>query len=266
MSSDGSQEMVKQFFPNVNLISLERRVGIGEALNIGISKAYGGYIVIDLNNDDIVSENWLNELMIVIQTSENIGIVGGKRYLGNTNKIDSAGGKHTLGLTLAIGHGKRNEKGKYNHIYEVDYMPVFLIKKEVLNKIGLLDTEYFIYGEDVDLCLRAKIAGYKILYVPKAEFRHMRSATVGESSPRRLYYIFRSRLRLMVKFLPLYKLLVFLPIHIFIFSTLYYIYYAMFLDKDRRNCLEYFKALTYAFVYFFLNLKRHFEARARNYL
>ena len=260
-SSDGSQEMIRARFPEVRLISLSSRVGIGEALNIGVLKSRGEYVVVDLNNDDVVSEDWLSELVGVIERSENIGIVAGKRYLGDTDKLDSAGGRYAFGLTMAIGHARNGEDRRYENCYEVDYVPVLLLRKKLFEELGLLDTEYYIYGEDTDFCLRAKLAGYRILYVPGARYRHARSSTIGEASPRRLYYLFRSRFRLMIKFVPVYKLVFFLLAHTFIFSIAYSIYYAAYINKEKRNCLEYFAAVKRALADTFFNLKWLIMAR-----
>lgn len=222
-SSDGSAEMVEENFPLVNLIRTER-IGIGEAANIEISKARGEYIVFDLNNDDVVSKDWLTKLVEVLESSPQIGIVCGKRYLGNSNSIlDSAGGRIVLGVTLAIGHGK--EDSKYNTPNEVDYVAVPMVKRKVFEEVGLVDEEYFIYGEDVDFCLRAKKAGYKIMYVPDAVFWHRRSATIGDKTPRRLYYLSRSRIRIVRKFYPIYKRIPILFLHLTVIPLFYVIFY-----------------------------------------
>jgi len=250
--------MVKSCFPQFKLIELDRRVGIGEALNIGLMHARGEYLVLDLNSDDLVSENWLKELVEVMRRSQKIGVVGGKRYLGDSDKIDSAGGRYSLGITFAIGRGSKDDAKRHSHICEVDYVPVLLTRRSVIERIGLLDTHYSIYGEDADFCLRAKAAGYKVLYVPKATLRHQRSTTVGEGTPNRLYFLVRSRLRLMTKLLPYHNLLPILIVHILFFSPFYFLYYA---KKGRAKPLQYLRSIRDAFKDFFSNFRDHMSAR-----
>jgi GT2 family glycosyltransferase len=266
-SSDGSPDMIRKEFPSFKLIDLKKTVGIGEALNIGIAVAKGEYIILDLNNDDIVSPEWLDELIKVVSIKNDIGVVGGKRLLSDTGKIDSAGGKYVLGLTFAIGHGRNESDERYNHFYEVDYVPVLLVKKEVIEKIGLLDINYFIYGEDVDFCLRAKLAKYKVVYSPRAVFKHKRSSTIGEFSPKKLYYLFKSRFRIMFKILPYYKIILFVIIHTFLIPFLYLVYYTYHWSKEMKfnvknfSLIEFPRSIISAIIESYLDLKSHIRAR-----
>jgi len=236
-STDGSPAMVGKNFPYVKLVK-RKNIGIGEALNIGIREAKGEIIVFDLNNDDVVSNDWLTHLVDVLISSEDVGIVCGKRYFGNSSKLDSAGGLWILGLTVARGHGK-NDSEKYNVETDVDYVAVPAVKKEVFDKIGMLEERYFIYGEDVDFCLRAKKAGYRIVYVPEAVFWHKRSATVGFRSPKALCYGNRSRIRMIRKHSPNYRKVPLLLLHLTLIPFFYILYYT-FLAKG--NFIDYLKA------------------------
>jgi GT2 family glycosyltransferase len=232
-STDGSAQLVSEEFPEVKLIKTEE-MGIGEANNIGIKAAKGDLIVFDLNNDDIVDENWLTYLVKSIETSPNIGVVCGKRYLKGQDKIlDSAGARiHFLtGTVPAIGRG-RTDSAKYDVMKEVDYVPVPMVKREVFDKIGLCDPEYYLYYEEPDFCLRAKKAGYTVLYVPSAVFWHRRSATIGKGSPRKHYYERRNRMRFIIKMFPFPALIIPLVFHSVFMSVLYSIYY--FIRSDFR--------------------------------
>ena len=222
-SIDGAPEMVKKEFPRVKLIR-KGKIGIGEAINIGISASRGDVLVFDLNNDDIVSEDWLDPLVETLLSSPTIGIVCGKRYLADTNSIlDSAGSVILFGITIGRGHGKM-DSAKYNRIQEVDYVPVVATRRDVIERVGLLDEDFYIYGEDVDFCLRAKKLGYKTVYVPSSVFFHKRSATIGERSPRGLYWTAKSRILLIIKHHPLHKKVPLLLLH----STLVPLFYILF--------------------------------------
>lgn len=202
-SQDGSPEMVEREFPNVKLLR-KGKIGIGEAINCGIMVAKGNLIVFDLNNDDVVDENWLGSLVEVIMSSPDIGIVCGKRFSYGKNRIlDSAGGKINFftGDTPVIGQN-RVDSMEYDVQREVDYFGVILTKREVLENVGLCDPGYYIYHEDTDFCLRVKRAGYKVIYVPSAIFWHKGSSTVGKFSYSGYYYLSRSQIRFILKNFP----------------------------------------------------------------
>jgi len=250
-SSDGAPEIVERDFPSVNLIRA-RKIGIGEALNIGISQSKGSIVVFDLNNDDVVSPNWLDPLIDALMNSPEVGIVGGKRYLSNTKILDSAGSRIILGITLGRGHG-RLDSGRYDERREVDYVSVIATKTEVIQKIGLLDESYYIYGEDPDFCLRARKAGYKVVYVPEAVFWHKHSATIGEQTPLRLYYLARSRIRLIRKHYPLFWKIPLLALHLSVIPAFYIVFYTY---RCRGRFFEFVKAQLDAFKWNWNQLKQ----------
>ena len=170
-SSDNSIAIIERDFPEVHLIK-KGRIGIGEALNYGISVAHGEFIVFDLNNDDVVDKNWLARLVKVLVDSPDIGVVCGKRFkYGSNNILDSAGGSVSFlsGNGSIIGHNKLDST-MFNVQKEVGYAPVIATKREILEKVGLCDPSYYIYFEDSDFCLRVKRSGYKIVFCPRLFF------------------------------------------------------------------------------------------------
>ena len=199
-STDNSIAIIERDFPEVRLIK-KGKIGIGEAINYGISLAQGEFIVFDLNNDDIVDKKWLTHLVKVLANSPDTGVVCGKRFkYGSNNILDSAGGRISCltGYTPAIGEYELDST-MYNVQKEVDWVPVISTRRAILEKVGLCDSSYYIYYEDVDFCLRAKIAGYKIVYVPTAIFWHKGSSTVGLHNYRSYYYLTRNRIRIILK-------------------------------------------------------------------
>jgi GT2 family glycosyltransferase len=204
-SSDDSIMIIERDFPKVRLIK-KGKIGIGEALNCGISVARGEFIVFDLNNDDVVDKKWLTQLVKVLANSPDIGAVVGKRFkYGSNNILDSAGGciSFLTGDAPPIGH-KMLDSAVYNVQKEVGYAPVVATKKEILKKVGLLDPAYYIYYEDSDFGLRVTRSGYKIVFVPSAVFWHKGSSTVGQNSPIGSYYYHRNRLRFILKNYPVH--------------------------------------------------------------
>ena len=212
-STDKSVAIIERIFPKVRLIK-KGKIGIGEAINYGIAAAKGEVIIFDLNNDDIVDKDWLSNLVKVLASSPDIGVVCGKRFkYGSSKLLDSAGGRidFLTGLTPNYGQDKL-DSAIFNVQREVDYVPVIATTKAVLKKVGLCDPGYYIYYEDSDFCLRVKRSGYKNVYLPSAVFWHRGSATVGTNSYFANYYLYRNQIRFVLKNYPLH----------FVVSSLFY--------------------------------------------
>jgi len=218
-STDGSPVMVRRFFPKVELIE-KGRIGIGEAINIGIKRAKGEVIIFDFNTDETASTDWLRRLVNVLSSSADTGIVGGARLVyGSDGIIDDGGAKiHFFGHQSKTGHGKRFDEYQ-KHLKEVDYLGCIAVKRELIDKIGFLDETYFFYGEDADFCVRAKKKGYKIVQVPQAVTYHKVSATIGKVSPRQIYFLRRAQIRLALKLFPVPKMIITLIWVGFLIST-----------------------------------------------
>jgi len=199
-SFNNSVKKIKQMFPEITLIQNRENLGFTEGNNVGISYGInnGSDYILLLNNDTIVDKNFLKELALVAEKDSTTGIVGPKIYFyDEPKKIWFAGGKINWqeGIKYHIG-AYEIDHGQYDKIREVDYITgcALLIKREVIEKIGLLDSRYFIYFEETDWNLRAKKAGYKILYVPEARIWHKISLAMGSGTPLSTYYYTRNRL------------------------------------------------------------------------
>ena len=202
-STDGSPAMVRREFPTVTLIENERNLGWSEGNNRGIRQSKGNYIIL-LNEDTEVDPNWLIELIKVAKSDERIGILGCKIYYIQSRRIlQHAGGiigKHAK--TRHIGDNQV-DRGQFDEIAYPDYVigAAFMIKRELLNEIGLLDPIYFAFYEDTDICYRAKKFGYKVAYVPSAIVYHHKGASwrLDFVSVRRFYLGERNRVRFVFK-------------------------------------------------------------------
>ncbi len=202
-SSDGSPDMVRLEFPDVKLVQLGH-VGIGTAINVGIRHAKGEVIVFDLNNDDVVDEDWLLNLVSAVCQCNYAVVACGKRYVYGSNRIDSAGARinRLVGSFPPIGRGEFNGP-RFDTSCEVDYVPVIAASRKLVEAVGLCDEIYEIYFEDADFCCRAKKQGFKVVYVPEAEFSHYGSGSIGKISERQIYYMLRNRLRFVIKNFPM---------------------------------------------------------------
>lgn len=184
-STDGSKETVKARFPEVKLIENNENSGNAEGINIGIREAMDGkpdYFLI-LDNDVKVEKKFLSELIKVAEIDPKIGIVGPKIYYFDSNKISFAGGKlDWLEGAVHIGEGYI-DNGRYDGEKEVVFITgcAILARKEVIEKIGLFNGDFFAYYEDVDFCLRARKAGYRIVYSPNAVMWHKVGATANKA-------------------------------------------------------------------------------------
>ena len=195
-------------FREITLIKNDKNYGFAEGNNIGIRYGLNNldldYILL-LNNDTVVKHNFLGELIKISESNPHIGFVSPKTYYydfnNKQNVINFAGGSLNMfkGQSQSIGVNEV-DNGQYDQIKTVEYGEgsCLLIKREVLEKIGLFDTKYFAYWEEADLCTRGNKAGYRSVYVPKAKIWHKVSASTDD--PTKLYYYTRNKFWFMQKY------------------------------------------------------------------
>jgi hypothetical protein len=175
------------------IIKNEKNYGYVEGNNIGIKyvmKSSNPDYILILNNDTIVDENFLGQLINVAESDDKIGIVGPKIYYYNTKRIWSTGD---------MKHSGKIDDGKFDKIIEVKWVNgcASLIKRSVIENVGLLDKDYSIYSEDVDYCTRVIKAGYKLYCAPLSIIWHKESYT--KIKPQKVYYDSRNNILLKVK-------------------------------------------------------------------
>ncbi len=182
-STDGSKEYIEKYFPEVNLVKLKSNIGFAPAVNLGIKICVGEMMLL-LNNDTEVDKNCLKNLVAIAQKKKNIGFIAAKILnFKNRKLIDSAGD-----YIDAVGHADNYGRGENDSKEFNKSGPLFLataggglFKREVFEKIGFFDHDYFAYMEDVDFCLRAQLAGIKGWYEPKAVIYHIHKATSSKN-------------------------------------------------------------------------------------
>jgi GT2 family glycosyltransferase len=207
-SSDGSQELVKQHITkglqNLSLIENPENRGFCAANNQGIRAARGACIAL-LNNDAEAEPDWLAELERTLRSGEKVGMAASKILVWeDPGRIDKAG--HLIypdGQNRGRGSGQP-DRGQFDQEEEVLWPDgcAAMYRREMLLELGGFDEDFFAYADDAELGLRARIAGWKCLYNPKAVVRHHRGATLGLSSTFRLELIERNRILLAVKLFP----------------------------------------------------------------
>lgn len=197
-SSDDGGTRLREEFPELAHIRSERNLGFAGGCNIGIKAALesGAAYVCLLNNDTLVDPGFIEPLVARAESEPGAGIVGGKIYYDEPEEtIWFAGGviDRQRGFTSHRGQDQP-DAGQYDTPGVVDYVTgcLFFVPAAVLGRIGLLDERYFMYCEEVDLCLRAGRAGYSCYYEPAAVIRHRVSRSMG-GAYRPLFYYYQTR-------------------------------------------------------------------------
>lgn len=196
-SDDGSVEHISLHFPQAELIALPSNVGFGAACNRGIGHALQDpacEFIFLLNNDAIVHPHALSELMKAAQAHPQAGILGPKVYYQDApRKIWYAGARRRRGVLAAADTGRGEiDRGQFDTVREVDYVfgTAMLIRRDVLECIGLFDECFFLYLEDWDFCIRAQKAGFALLFAPQAHVWHVGSAsTTHNKALRNRHYV-----------------------------------------------------------------------------
>lgn len=179
-STDGSRELVQEKFPKVRLISLDRNYGFCRAVNRGMEASETTYVIL-LNNDTEAQPGFVKALEKAMDGDERV-FSGAARMvrMDAPSRIDDAGDYYcALGWAFAAGRDKPSEN--YDAPREIFSAcgGACIYRRRILQKIGMLDENHFAYLEDVDLGYRARLYGFRNLYVPGAVVRHAGSASSG---------------------------------------------------------------------------------------
>jgi GT2 family glycosyltransferase len=200
-STDSSPDFVREGFPQVKLMCSPQNLGYGGGANLALNASQADLAVI-LNTDIVAPADWLTNLVNPMLDDPAIGIAGCKLYYPGGRIIQHAGGYITKPQAWPGHYGLNDEdRGQLDAICDVDYVigAALAVKRAVLEQIGLFDEGYFLYYEDVDLCLRAKQAGYRVVYIPGAWLTHVESATTVKGSATYLRRFYRGRWRYILK-------------------------------------------------------------------
>jgi GT2 family glycosyltransferase len=210
-SRDGSVEMIRNRFPWVGgIIENEENLGFGVANNQAIRRCRGRHVVL-LNNDTEVEEGWLAALVARAESGPRVGMCASKILnFDRRDEIDNTG--HLLYRDgLNRGRGRLEiDRGQYDGETEALFPSgcAALYRRAMLDEVGLFDDTFFAYGDDTDLGLRGRLAGWTCAFAPAARVYHRYSATTGQYSPRKAFLVERNRVWVAVKTFPLPMLLV----------------------------------------------------------
>lgn len=196
-SDDGSAEFIKEKFPEIKLIVNEKNLGFSKANNIGIKDSSGNYILL-INPDTIVSEDTFQKMIKFFKENPESGMAGCKilnpdgtlqlacrrSFPGPWTSFSKVTGMSTLFPNSKIFARYNLTYLDEDQTYEVDAISgsFMMMKREALEKVGGLDEQFFMYGEDLDICYRIQKAGYKVFYVHSAQIIHYKGESTKRSS------------------------------------------------------------------------------------
>jgi GT2 family glycosyltransferase len=203
-STDGTDVFVTRSYPEVRLLRFDSNRGFAAAVNEGIRRSTGGYIAL-LNNDTRAAPQWLSELEKTLDENSSVGFCSSKMlFADRPNIINSIGiGFTRAGAAFDVGEGRADGQ-EFQHP-----RPIFgacagaaMYRRELFDEIGLLDEDFFMWYEDVDLSFRAQLAGYRCQYVPTAVVYHVGGGTASSTDALHIRYCTRNQVLVMVKNLP----------------------------------------------------------------
>ena len=199
-SKQDEATIIHERYPYLQVIRNEKNLGFSGGNNIGIKKAKGKYLFL-INNDTIFKDFNIQALIDRLESSSSIGMVCPKiRFSWGPNPIQYAGYTPLSKITVrnqALGYSEE-DKGQYNTAHPTLYAhgAAMLIKREAIEKVGLMPEDYFLYYEEIDWSMMFTRAGYEIWYDPACTIYHKESQSTGQNSPLQTYYMTRNRLLL----------------------------------------------------------------------
>ena len=196
-SIDGSAQFIREKYSGVEVIENEENVGFSKANNVALRKASGKYILI-LNPDTILEEGTYSRMIRFCEENPDAGAVTSKLILAN-GQLDSACKRSfptpSVAIPRMLGLSKLfpNSRlfGRYNltyldenktHVVDAICGAFMFIPKTALDKAGLFDEDYFMYGEDLDLCFRITKSGYRIYYYPDVTTIHLKGSSTQKTN------------------------------------------------------------------------------------
>jgi GT2 family glycosyltransferase len=214
-STDGSRELVRARFPWVRLITNPWNLGFARALNQAIRASTARYVAA-LNNDTVPHPDWLCRLVEAAEQDPRAGSCASRMVFdSHPHLIQSAGialNRAGIAWDRCVGEADRTPPNAPPEEVFGASAGAALYRRAMLDEIGLFDERFGSYLEDVDLAWRARLAGWRCLYVPAAVVRHAHSATGGEGSPFKNFHLGRNKLWCITKNYPWPQLLWNLPV------------------------------------------------------
>lgn len=196
-SADGTAELVRREFPRARVVAIGRNLGYGEACNLGVRLAGGEYVAI-VNQDVVARPGWAERLVEALAADPGAALATPKILVrGAPDRINACGNApHYTGITPCRGYNRpAQEYGEREEVGAVSGA-AFVARRAVFEALGGFDPSFFMYLEDTDLSLRARLAGYRCLYVPGAVVEHEFSPSFAAE---KIYWLERNRPAMLLK-------------------------------------------------------------------
>lgn len=210
-STDDSVSMLKETFPSVKIILLDKNYGFAEGYNKAIDQTDSEYVVL-LNSDVEVTPNWLEEPLKTLDNDPSVAAVQPKiraqlnkeyfEYAGAAGGfIDLYGYPYCRGRIMSV---VEKDNGQYDSQVDILWATgaCLFIRTEVYKKEGGLDARFFAHQEEIDLCWRIRSRGYRVICTPQSVVYHVGGATLNTESPHKTFLNFRNNLLMLYKNLP----------------------------------------------------------------
>ena len=201
-SQDGSGVEVKRTFPDVHLIQNDRNLGFAKAVNQGLQKASGKYVLL-LNPDTQVKNGSIEQLVLFMEGCSDAGVAGAQLLNADGSKQNSIANFPSLATELLNKSLLRwlcpkkflGKERDYSEPVEVDSVigACMMVRREAVDQIGFMDEDYFLFLEETDWCYRMKRAGWKVYHVPQAKVYHFQGKSAEKEKERAKVEYFRSR-------------------------------------------------------------------------
>ena len=221
-STDDSFALPMKFnkpISSYNLVRNKNNLGFASANNQGVKHAKGKYVLL-LNNDTKVTPDFLTKMIKRMEKDDGIGAMQPKMYvMDKSGYLDNAGSFFTkIGFLEHWGFGKKDDKefASETNVFSCKGA-CMLIRKEVIDKVGLFDDDFFSYFEESDLCWKIWLAGWRVVFFPKATIRHKVGFTIQRLDVTKINYdYYKNRIMSLIKNLEAKNMMYILPVHIFL--------------------------------------------------
>jgi GT2 family glycosyltransferase len=208
-STDGSAQKLREDFPRHQVLANPANLGFARGHNVGIRRALAGgadYVLL-LSNDFVVAPGFLEPAVALAQSDAKIGMIGGKIYLlEKPGCLWYAGGRVSRLRGMAKVYGAHEkDRGQHDRVRRISFVSgaKMLIKRAVLENVGLLPEEYFFGIEEWDYSVAVRRAGYTLYYVPGFVSHHKVGGSYDQARPKYLYGWWRGRLIFQEKYCPI---------------------------------------------------------------
>ncbi len=215
-STDQSIKVIKEEFPEVNIIQNNDNYGFAKGYNEALKNVNEPYLAL-INSDIEVTKNWLTPIIETFDNNTDVAIIQGKLLdYKNKTHFEYAGGAggfmDKYGYPFCRGRifdSVEEDLGQYNDIIDLHWATgaCFFVRNNVFKELKGFDDEFFAHQEEIDLCWRAINLGFKIQYIPTCITYHVGGATLNESNPKKTYLNFRNSLFMLIKNLPINQLI-----------------------------------------------------------